>query len=172
MVNNMFPVSGSEPMTPRQLHEEFGAAVAKTETASTEWWNGVAAAANGISLQMSFEWIEGKGCPLQGFYDDDGQAGVRTKILEEELLPHLQQTDDVAAGHLAEVLEVFKAYQGYAGTYNHAAYAADLRTVQSGLEKVIRGTPQLRERQLNDVSAWMEKQLPYFPQKDGFEFNG
>lgn len=32
------PLSDSD--SPRQLHEKFAAAVAETETASVEWWNG------------------------------------------------------------------------------------------------------------------------------------
>ena len=160
------------PNNPRQLLEEFGTAVAETETASKDWWNGVAAAANGIGLQMSFEWLEGKGCPLQLFYDEDGNAGPRTKILEDQLLPHLRQTNNEAASLLTETLDIFKAYKGGKGSYSYDEYGEDLRIAQSNLEKVVRGTPELRERQLNDVKNWMDENLPYFPQKDGFRFKG
>lgn len=172
MAIQSFPMPRFKPQNPRQLHEEFGAAVAEMETASKGWWNGVAAAANGIGLQMSFEWLEGKGCPLQLFYDEDGNAGPRTKILEDQLLPYLQQTNNEAASLLTQTLDIFKEYKGGTGAYGYSEYAEDLRTAQSNLEKVVRGTPQLHERQLNDVSKWMEQKLPYFPQKDGFEFNG
>lgn len=162
----------TEEIHPRQLLDTFAAAVAETETASAQWWNGVAAAANGIGLQMSFEWLEGKGCPLQGFYRDDNEAGPRTKVLEDQLLPYLQQTNNEATSLLTETLDIFKKYQGSVGTYSYNEYAEDLRVAQSNLEKVVRGTPELRERQLNDVKSWMDEQLPYFPQKDRFRFNG
>lgn len=152
----------------KALKQNFAEAVAAKEAGSADWWNGVAAAANGIALQMSYEWLEGKGCPLEGFYDAEGTPGARTSVLQEQLLQHLLDVAPDEAVKLAKVLELFRKYPNNGGPYT--GYMEDVREAQSNLDSVVKNVSELAKRQLTSVCDWMEDQLPPYPTKSGYDF--
>jgi hypothetical protein len=170
MVEQVKPTSAEmSNRSPIEMQQDFVSAVESERQGSEQWWNGVAAAVNGISFHMSFNWLEGKFCPIEGFYNENKEPGARTSVLQNQLLPHLRDTNPFAAESLEKILDVFGRYAGNSDITS--GYHDDTNAVQVALSALITEVPELHERRLNHLQEWMDNKLPHFPMKKGFEFN-
>ncbi len=175
MVIQTFPVPGnwsdkSEQSPYKQMQQDFATAVAKQDKGSEQWWNGVAAAINGIVYQMSFEWAEGKFCPIEGYYDENGVSDARAAVLQDQLMPHLKQTNGVHAVELGRILWTLKQYNKFGAATKYNEYKDDMNDVMSSLSAFVKSVPELEKRNASTTPSGTDE-IPYIHTKPGFSFN-